>query len=121
MTDTRAPSAIGPLGERIAADLEAFIRARFDVSAADPLFGREVDLFEEGYVDSVGVVEVVNYLESTYGLTVPDASLFDPRFCRIQGMAEILAPLVGTGAAAPDAQSSADVTRASSDQEDVRP
>jgi hypothetical protein len=34
---------------------EAFVRQAFTVAAGDPRFGRETDLFEEGYVDSVGL------------------------------------------------------------------
>ena len=87
------PAEPSPLRERIAADLEAFIRERFEVPPDDPLFGRDVDLWEEGYVDSAGVVEVVDHLESTWQLKVPEEALFDPRFTRISGMAEVLEPL----------------------------
>ncbi|HBQ18507.1 MAG TPA: hypothetical protein DEF51_47745 [Myxococcales bacterium] len=82
-----------PLKERIARDLEAFIRERFAVPDDDGLFSRTVDLWEEGYVDSAGVVEVVDHLEQTWSLKVPEEALFDPRFTRIDGMAEVLEPL----------------------------
>lgn len=97
MNEARAetpPSAgAASLRERIAAALEAFIRERFQIPPDDSLFGRDVDLWEEGYVDSAGVVEVVDHLESTWQLKVPEEALFDPRFTRIDGMAEVLEPL----------------------------
>lgn len=88
-----SPAPDAPLRERIAADLEAFIRERFQIPPDDTLFGRDVDLWEEGYVDSAGVVEVVDHLESTWQLKVPEEALFDPRFTKIDGMAEVLEPL----------------------------
>ncbi|MEC7519651.1 MAG: hypothetical protein VYE22_07295 [Myxococcota bacterium] len=93
MTQTIPHPEPAPLRERIARDLEAFIRERFDVPASDDLFSRTVDLWEEGYVDSAGVVEVVDHLEQTWSLKVPEEALFDPRFTKIDGMAEVLEPL----------------------------
>lgn len=92
---TAQPPSSEPLRERIARDLESFVRERFDVAADDEFFSRSVDLWEEGYVDSAGVVEVVDHLEQTWSLKVPEAALFDPRFTKIDGMAEVLEPLAG--------------------------
>jgi acyl carrier protein len=82
-----------PTAEQIAGDLEHFIRSQFDVPDDDADFGREVDLWEEGYVDSAGVVEVVAHLEERWGVKIPEEALFDPRFTRIRGMAEVVAAL----------------------------
>ncbi len=95
MSSTASISPVtGPkTAEQIASELERFLRASFEIPDDDAAFTREVDLFGEGYVDSVGVVEVVTFLESRYGVTIPEDSLFDPRFTCIRGMAEIVAGL----------------------------
>jgi hypothetical protein len=38
--------------------IEEFIRTQFSVSPTDPRFDRGVDLFEAGYIDSMGIVEL---------------------------------------------------------------
>ena len=47
----------------VAQDLEAFVRERFQVEEDDDFFTPDVNLWEEGYVDSAGVVELIAYLE----------------------------------------------------------
>ena len=73
--------------------LEAFIRDNFQVQENDPYFDRNVNLWDEGYVDSTGVVEVISFLEETFGVTIPDAMLFSPDFTSIAGMSKLVAEL----------------------------
>jgi acyl carrier protein len=74
-----------------AARIERFIRDRYQIRADDPGFTRDVNLWEEGYVDSVGVVEVIEFLEGTFGIHVPDDVLFSEEFTYIAGMADFVA------------------------------
>ena len=67
--------------------IEEFIRTRFSVSPTDPGFGREVDLF--GYVDSVGVVELLEFLGEEFDVAIPDDLLSD-ELSSIAGMARIV-------------------------------
>lgn len=60
-----------PSADRIAGELERFVRVQFDIPDDDEEFGREVNLWEEGYVDSAGVVEVVSHLEERWGVKSP--------------------------------------------------
>jgi acyl carrier protein len=76
--------------QEIAPELEQFIRARFEVADDDTEFGPDVDLWEEGYVDSAGVIEVVSHLEERWQVKIPEQALFDPRFTTIRGMAEVI-------------------------------
>jgi acyl carrier protein len=85
--------ATSTTAEAIATELERFLRTSFDIPDDDEGFGRDVDVFGEGYVDSVGVVEVVSFLEARYRVTIPEDALFDPRFTCVRGMAEIVAAL----------------------------
>ena len=70
-----------------AALIERFLRARYQISADDPGFTRRVNLWEEGYVDSVGVVEVIEFIERTFGIHVADDILFSEEFTYVDGMA----------------------------------
>lgn len=77
--------------ESLTRDLDAFIRQRFRVPADDDAFDPDTNVWEEGYVDSAGVVEVFAFLESTVGDRLPDSLLFDPEFVTVRGMARLVA------------------------------
>lgn len=83
-----------PSPKDIAAELEKFIRGQFQVRDDDEEFGRAVNLWEQGYVDSPGVVEVIGHLEETWNLTIPQEALFRPEFTCIDGMAATIAELL---------------------------
>jgi len=76
--------------EACATALEAFIRANFQVGDDDPCFDRNVNLWEEGYVDSTGLVEVIAFLEETFGVTITTEMLFSPDFTSIAGMSRLV-------------------------------
>ena len=76
--------------EEVAASVEAFLRERFQIPADDPWFSRQSHLWEDGYVDSVGVVELIGHIESTFGVELPDEALFDPAFTSVDGIAKIV-------------------------------
>lgn len=73
--------------ESAATQIESFLRTRFRIAADDTGFTRTVNLWEEGYVDSVGVVEVIEFLEHTFAVRIPDDALFSPDFTCVEGMA----------------------------------
>jgi acyl carrier protein len=81
--------------EAVAASLEHFIREQFQVAANDSHFSRRVHLWDSGYVDSIGVTEVIAFLEGTFHVTVPDEALFSPEFVHIEGIARIVCDLAG--------------------------
>ncbi len=72
----------------VAQELEAFVRERFQVEEDDGFFTPDVNLWEEGYVDSAGVVELIAYLEDSYAIQIPRGMLFDPGFTSVEGIAE---------------------------------
>ncbi len=55
--------------------LESFVRQKFDVAQDDPDFNRDVHLFDYGYVDSFGAVEMTLYSEQKYGIRVTNDDL----------------------------------------------
>jgi len=78
---------------QVAASLESFLRRRFRIRDDDANFTRSTGLWEEGYVDSIGVVELIAHLESTWGVAIPDEALLDPAFRSIDGIARIVSGL----------------------------
>jgi acyl carrier protein len=79
----------------IAGVVDDFIRQHFRIADGDPAFSREAHLFEGGYVDSAGVVELLMFLESTFGVTLDDRHIFSDDFTSINGITAILASLDG--------------------------
>jgi acyl carrier protein len=78
----------------IANHIEAFVRTQFEVDPADDCFDRTVDLFELGYVDSVGFAELLAFLDEEFGVNIPEQDLFSDEFVRIDGMARIVSRLI---------------------------
>jgi acyl carrier protein len=74
----------------VAAAVEEFARREFSIKPSDRRFDRTVDLFEDGYVDSVGVIELIGFLERTFVVEIPEEDLFSPEFSTIDGIANIV-------------------------------
>jgi acyl carrier protein len=54
---------------------------------ADP----DTDLFEAGLVDSYGFIELVAFLEETYGVTLSDDDLASPEIATLRGISGLIA------------------------------
>jgi acyl carrier protein len=74
----------------VAAAVEEFARREFSIKDSDQRFDRTVDLFEDGYVDSIGVIELIQFLERTFAIQIPEEDLFSPEFSSIDGIARIV-------------------------------
>jgi acyl carrier protein len=77
----------------IASRIESFVRDTFDVASNDPNFGRELDLFEHAYVDSVGLTELLAFIEDEFSVELPEDELMSEEFVTIDGMARVIARL----------------------------
>lgn len=66
--------------EDVGAVVEKFVRSAGQVSDDDPHFDRRVDLIEMGYLDSVGVVELLAYVAAEFGLGIDEETwaVMDP-------------------------------------------
>jgi acyl carrier protein len=73
----------------IANVIERFIRQEFRI-IEDGASLREAHLFESGYVDSAGVVELIAYLESVFNISLEDDHVFSDEFTTINGIAGIV-------------------------------
>lgn len=61
----------------ISEKINKFIRNRFEIGD-DPDFTNDVHLFNEGFVDSFGAVEIIHFVEETFSIeiTQKDITLF---------------------------------------------
>jgi acyl carrier protein len=84
--------------EEVASQVERFIRNRFRVKPDDRHFTPDVNLWEEGYIDSTGAVEMIAFLEQTYAIRLPEEVLFDPDFTHIRGISRLVSRTVEASA-----------------------
>lgn len=61
--------------EAIRQELDGFVRSKFNVAADDPNFGNDVHLFDHGYLDSFSAQELIEHIESSYGIEVKNEDL----------------------------------------------
>jgi acyl carrier protein len=78
------------LPREVADAIEAFIRREFRIAASGIPFSRDEHLFEGGFVDSAGVVELILFIESTFNVKLGDEQVFSEQFTSINGIAEIV-------------------------------
>jgi acyl carrier protein len=83
----------GATATDIAAALETFVRDNYHVAADDERFTRDVDLWDTGYLDSTGVIEIIAFLEQRLGRMLPESVLFSPQFRSINGIAQLVLEL----------------------------
>ena len=74
----------------IAERIERYVRIQFRVVPGDARFSRSVRLFEAGYVDSVGVVELLTFLSEEFAVDLPDDALMSDDFSTIDGITAII-------------------------------
>jgi D-alanine--poly(phosphoribitol) ligase subunit 2 len=55
--------------------LRSFIVEKFGVPADDSEFNDDVHLFDYGYVDSFGAVELVSFVQQSFGVEVSQSDL----------------------------------------------
>ena len=64
--------------EEIVSTLDAFVREHFEIEPDDGDYSAEVNLFDYGYVDSMGATEIILFAEERFGvhITQKDATLY---------------------------------------------
>ena len=71
-----------------------FIKREFKVEEDDDNFVSHCNLFEEGFVDSLGITKLISFLEETFGVEIKNDYFLDDRFFSIQGQADIIFELM---------------------------
>jgi acyl carrier protein len=69
--------------------IRGFLASNFYIS--DPgLLQDSTSLLDQGIIDSTGVLEVIGFLEETFGITVEDSELLPENLDSIQGIAHFV-------------------------------
>ncbi|MGH8900425.1 MAG: acyl carrier protein [Egibacteraceae bacterium] len=77
--------------------IEEFIRRTVQIPYDDAEFSRAAPLFDAGYVDSLGVVSLMEFIETSFGIELVEEDLFDEQFTTIDGMSKIIAVRLSDG------------------------
>jgi acyl carrier protein len=84
------PSAPVTPGEETRNQIRAFVRRRFPLAASAGIKDED-SLLESGIVDSLGILDLVAFLEKTYGIRVGDEELNPENFGSIASVARFVA------------------------------
>ena len=81
--------------EEIVSELDVFVRGRFEIEADDEDYAANVNLFDYGYVDSMGATEIVLFAEERFGIqiTQKDVTLYPMN--SVQEIAAVIAAKLG--------------------------
>ncbi len=83
--------------ESITHRIETFVRTQFEVDPHDDDFDRTVDLYDRGYIDSIGFVELLAFLADEFGVEIPEEDLLSDEFLTIDGIATTVGRLSAEG------------------------
>lgn len=90
--------AAATLKEDVKASIRQFIHKQFPVARSRGI-GDHDSLLTQGIIDSLGVLEVVTFIESQFQLTVTDDELLSDHFESVSQIAELIRQKLGAGAA----------------------
>jgi len=79
--------------QSVADQLAAFVRDRFQIPDSDTNFSHDIHLWDEGYVDSIGFIEVLAFLEDRFSVCIPQDALFEEGRATINGLAGLVTQL----------------------------
>jgi acyl carrier protein len=85
----------------VAERIERYVRIQFRVATGDRRFSCSSPLFEAGYVDSVGVVELLAFISEEFAVNLPDEVLMSDEFSTIDGIAAVIFRIAGNPTATP--------------------
>lgn len=75
--------------EEIKNTLRAFIADKFEIGD-DPDFTDDVHLFNEGFVDSFGAVEIIHFIEENYNIKITQKDITLYPMNTIEEIAEVV-------------------------------
>jgi methoxymalonate biosynthesis acyl carrier protein len=76
--------------QEITSQLRQFIQQQFGIPETDPDFNDNVDLFNYGYIDSFGAVELNNFIENQFSMSVADSDWADFPLSTIQEISSFI-------------------------------
>ncbi len=75
--------------------LDLQVRQQFEIEADDPDYGTDIDLFDYGYIDSLGAVALIDYIEGRFHCTITQKDISQYSLNTIQEIAELVAHKIG--------------------------
>ena len=76
--------------QEIVEKLDAFVREHFDIGD-DPDYDLDVNLFDYGFVDSLGATEIVFFIEDTFGIEITQKDITLYPMNTVNEIAEVVA------------------------------
>jgi D-alanine--poly(phosphoribitol) ligase subunit 2 len=61
--------------QKVMQEVQNFIRERFKVPENDPDFNEDVHLFDYGYIDSFGAVNLIAFVEEKFSIEITESDL----------------------------------------------
>jgi len=80
--------------EDIILTLENYVNEHFDIGD-DPDYNAEVDLFEYGFLDSMGAMEVIAFIEEEFGIEITQKDIVLYPMNTVTEIAEVVAEKLG--------------------------
>jgi acyl carrier protein len=59
----------------VESDIRQFLTENFPLSGRGDALGSQESLIESGIIDSTGILELIEFIESRYVITIPDADV----------------------------------------------
>lgn len=91
------------------ADIEQAVRdhvvANYAVGSGSAAVGPDDDLLLSGLVDSMGVMEIIAFMEEAFGITVDDEDIVPENFRSLKAMADYVATKSAAGVASAERSS----------------
>jgi acyl carrier protein len=78
------------LGDIYTKQIRDFLASNFYIADVKSLSTTE-SLLDQGIVDSTGVLEIIGFIEETFGVAVEDSELLPENLDSIQGIAQFIA------------------------------
>ena len=77
--------------DSILSDLREFIARNFLFSDKGYTYGDDASFLESGIIDSLGIIELVTFVEKTYGVSVADNELLPENFDSVAKLGSYIA------------------------------
>ena len=76
--------------------LAQFIEDKFLVSFSDGTLSYDSDLFENGVIDSFGVIEIVTFIQEQFGVELEPDDLMSELLASVSGLATLVQEKAGS-------------------------
>ncbi|WP_167858535.1 acyl carrier protein [Methylobacterium nonmethylotrophicum] len=88
LAEAMAPAEDPAVKEAVRDRIRDFAAATFLVGAGE--VGPDTDLFEANVIDSFGFVELVSFLEQTFGIAIEEDDLTSPEMATLAGIERVV-------------------------------